>query len=145
MPQAPKQELSQKYISASNPLSHSRLVEAALERPSRILAGCERHTQLEESCYHVREVLEESIIVFGILLYVLPEALVFDEHHICRQHHERLGRHVLKLLGAAPLLPCPLLLNQELVVVVGEGGWREGPWAVIATSVSVATSESVGT
>lgn len=49
------------------------------------------------------------------------------------------------LSRAVPLLPLPLLLNQETVVVVGQDSGREGPGAVEARSVGVAAAESVST
>lgn len=49
------------------------------------------------------------------------------------------------LLGAVPLLPVPLLVHKELIVLVGHNSRGESPRAVKATSVSVAASEGMGT
>jgi len=49
------------------------------------------------------------------------------------------------LLGAVPLLPLPLLFEQELEVVVGQNSRREGPGARVAGAVGVAAAQSVGT
>ena len=43
-----------------------------------------------------------------------------------------------------PLLLRPLLREQELEVIVGEGGRREGPRTLVARAVGVAAAEAVG-
>lgn len=121
-----------------------RLIEGALEDPPLVLGVLEGHTKLEESNNRVGEVLEESIVILGVQLSVLPEALVLDNLHIGGQHHERLGLDVLELLGAVPLLVRPLLFDQQLEVVVGQRGGAEGPGAIVAGAVRVAAAERVG-
>lgn len=37
-----------------------------------------------------------------------------------RKHHQRLSFLVLELLGTVPLAPLPLLIEQELVELIGE-------------------------
>lgn len=49
------------------------------------------------------------------------------------------------LLGTVPLLPVPLLVHEELEELVGQDSGRECPWALEATSVTVASSEGVST
>jgi hypothetical protein len=66
---------------------------------------------------------------------VLLELLVLDQGHVCRQHHEGLGRAVGELSGTAPLPPGPLLVKEQLEVVVGEGGRGESPSAIESGSV----------
>lgn len=105
----------------------------------------EGNTELEELDNDVGEVLEEELIVGGVLLNPLLELLVLDEGHVGGKHHEGLGLLVLKLLGAVPLLPLPLLVEEELVVVVGQNGGGEGPGTIEAGAVGVAAAESVST
>lgn len=45
----------------------------------------------------------------------------------------------------AHLLVAPLLLQHQLVVVVGQNGRAESPWAVEATAVGVAAPQRMGT
>lgn len=49
------------------------------------------------------------------------------------------------LLRTVPLLVLPLLVQQELVVVVGDNCWRERPWSRESTSVCVAAAQGVST
>jgi hypothetical protein len=119
------------------------LIKAALECVPLVLRLLERHAKLKQRNDRIAKVLEEKVVILGIHLGVLPEALVLDQLHISGQHHERLGLDVLELLGAVPLLVSPLLVEQQLVVVVGHGGGREGPWAVEAGAISVAAAQSV--
>ena len=105
----------------------------------------EGNAELEELDDDGREVLEEEIVVVGVLLDPDLELLVLDEGHVGGKHHEGLGLLVLVLLGAVPLLPLPLLAEEELVVVVGQDSGGEGPGAVITGAVSVAAAEGVGT
>jgi hypothetical protein len=76
------------------------------------------------------------MLILGILLNDLLELLVSDqsvispnsivrcafkhEHKNLRKHHQRLGFLVLELLGTVPLAPLPLLIEQELVELIGE-------------------------
>jgi hypothetical protein len=87
------------------------LIEAALESIPLVLGLLEWHTQLEQGNNGIAKVLEECVVVLGILLGVLSEALVLDEFHVGGQHHQRLGLDVLELLGAVPLFVPPLLLE----------------------------------
>lgn len=124
----------------------------------------ERDAKLEELDQDSGEVLEEGILVFGILVDVRLEGLVGNERHIGWQHHQRLGLLVLilfwsqlrratvtehaasaYLLGAVPLAPTPLLIKEQLVVLVGHNSGGEGPRALETAAVGVAASESVGT
>lgn len=105
----------------------------------------EGNAELEELDDHSGEVLEEEIVVGGILLDPGLELLVLDESHVGGKHHEGLGLLVLILLGAIPLLPLPLLVEKELVVVVGQDGGGEGPGAVVTAAVGMAASKGVGT
>ena len=115
-----------------------------LEDPALGVLG-ERNTELEELDNDVGEVIEEELVVGGILLNPLLELLVLNEGDVGGEHHEGLGLLVLILLRAVPLLPLPLLLNEEPEVVVGHDGGGEGPGAVIAGAVGVAAAESVST
>lgn len=109
------------------------------------LLSLEGNTELEKLHDDVGEVLEEGVVVLGVLLDVRLEALVLDQGHVGGKHHEGLGGDILELLGAVPLLVGPLLLHEELVVVVGESGGGEGPGTRETGAVSVAAAESVGT
>src|SRR6202012_1740475 len=50
---------------------------------------------------------------------------------------------VLVLLRSLPLLPAPLLVQQQDVKVVGQGDWGERPRPVVARSIGGAAAESV--
>jgi hypothetical protein len=147
------------------------LVPSRLQGPSLVLGSLgEGNTQLEQLGDDGGKVLEEEVIVLGILLDEWLELLVLDQSVVRGQHHQGLAGFVLVLitwlagvgvacldrkcdsatviaylLGTIPLLPLPGLLQQEAVVVVGEDGWRKGPRAIEAGSVRVATTQSVGT
>lgn len=120
------------------------LIERALEDPSLVFGLLEGHSKLKQGGDCLGKVLEESIAVLGIQLGVLLEALVLNKLHVSGQHHEALGLDILKLLGTIPLLVRPLLLEEQLEVVVGQGSGREGPGAVKAGAVGVAAAEGVG-
>jgi hypothetical protein len=53
--------------------------------------------KLEELQENVAEVLEESVIVLGVLLNEDAHGLVLDEGHVCREHHQALACLVLIL------------------------------------------------
>lgn len=109
------------------------------------LLGLERNTKFKELADDSRKVVEEVVVVLGVLLDVGAEALVLDQSHVGGQHHERLGGDVLELLGAVPLAVRPLLLEKKLVIVVGKGGGGEGPGTLETGAVGVAAAKSVGT
>lgn len=135
-----------------------------LEHHPALLRGLgEGHAQLEELEDDGREIVEEGLLVLGVPLDVRLERLVGHERHVGGQHHERLGRLVLilfarsattsrhsqplrraYLLGTVPLPPVPLLVQEQLVVLVGHDGRREGPRTIEAAAVGVAASEGVG-
>ena len=115
-----------------------------LQRHPIILLALKRHPQLKQLDNDVAEFLEEDPIILGVPLDVLLEARVLDERHVRRQHHERLAPHVLVLLRPVPLLPRPLLPQQQAEVVVRDDGRGEGPGAVEAGAVGVAAAEGVG-
>lgn len=131
-------------VNTLNILYTTLRIKGALERVPLVLGLLERHTELKERDNGIPKVVEEDIVVIGIQLSVLPEALVLDNLQIRRQHHERLGPDVLELLGAVPLLVLPLLLKQQLEVVVGQGGGAECPGTREARAVRVAAAEGVG-
>ena len=76
------------------------------------------------------------MLILGILLNDLLELFVSNqsvisangnvrcaanhEYENLRKHHQRLGFLVLELLGTVPLAPLPLLIEQELVELIGE-------------------------
>ena len=66
---------------------------------------------------------------------MLLELLVLDQRHVRRQHHQSLGRAVGELGGTAPLPPGPLLVKEQLEVVVGEGGRGESPGSIESGTV----------
>lgn len=71
----------------------------SLEDHRSLLGGLsERNTEFEELDDDSREVLEEQVVVFGVLLDPSLEGLVTDEGQIGGQHHERLSGLVLILL-----------------------------------------------
>ena len=145
----------------------------SLEGPPLVLGTLgEGDAQLEQLGDDGRKVGEESVIILGVLLDVRLELAVLDERIVGRQHHERLGRLVLVLfptalvsgvpsgdtdksilgcfiffltylLGAVPLLPLPLLVQQEGVVVVGEDGGGEGPGTLETAAIAMAAAEGV--
>lgn len=59
---------------------------------------CEWNTQLEKLGDDGREVLEEELVVLGVLLDPWLEGLVRDQSHVGWKHHESLGGLVLVLL-----------------------------------------------
>jgi hypothetical protein len=61
---------------------------------SRLL---ERNTKLEELHNNISEVVEEGLVVLGVLLNVGSERLVLDQSHVGRKHHQGLGLLVLVL------------------------------------------------
>jgi hypothetical protein len=132
------------YVKGATRSRFPHLIEAALERIPVLLRLLERHAQLKQRDDRILEVREKCLVVARIQLRVLAEALVFDELHVRGQHHQRLRLDVLELLGAVPLLVGPLLLEQQLEVVVGHGGGREGPGPVVPRAIGVAAPERVG-
>lgn len=105
----------------------------------------EWNTKLEKGGDDLGEVVEESLVVLGVLLDPWKETLILDQDVISWQHHQRLGLLILQLLWSVPLLPLPALLEQQSVVIVGQHGWGESPWTLEAGTVGVAASKGVGT
>lgn len=85
------------------------------------------------------------MLVVGIRLDPLLEGLIRHEDIVGREHHERASLLVLKLLRAVPLLPDPLLIQEELVELVDHTRRRERPGTLEARAVAVAASKSVAT
>ncbi len=59
-----------------------------LEADSLLGLGLKRHTELQELDNDIRELLEEDLTVLCISFNVLFEALVIDQCHVGRQHHQ---------------------------------------------------------
>lgn len=89
-----------------------------LQRHAVILLALKGDPELKQLDDDVAELLEEGRVVLGVALNVLFEHGVLDERHVGREHHERLAARVLVLPGPVPLLPAPLLRQQEAEVVV---------------------------
>lgn len=120
------------------------LLSQSLELPSLVLRTLsKRYTKLEQLDNYIPEVVEESVVILGVLIDKSLELLVLDESHVCGQHHDRFV-FIDVLLGTVPLLPVPLPVHKELVVIVGQDSWREGPGTIKARSVGVASAQSVG-
>lgn len=85
--------------------------------------------------YGMRSLLEESILVLGILLDILLEALILDHDVISGQHHERCSLLVLELLRPVPLAPDPpvRMWNKSLP----DRNKREQIYALLAQQKSV--------
>jgi hypothetical protein len=93
----------------------------------RIRWNCNQHD--------LNSLLEEQILVLCVSLGVLLELLVLGQRHVRGQHHQRLGLAVSELGGSAPLPPGPLLVKEQLEVVVGKGRGGESPGTVETGSV----------
>ena len=100
-----------------------------LQNQPLLWLALKRDSQFQQLANRGRKLGEEDVHVFGISLDVLLELWVFDQSHICRQHHEGLGR-VLVLLRAVPASPAPLLVQEEAEKVICQNGRGKGPWAV---------------
>jgi hypothetical protein len=121
------------------------LVTESLEGPTLVFTLGERNAKFEEAQYNSAEVLEESYVILGVLFNEWLHLFVLDERHVCGQHHQRFRFSVLELFRPVPLPPYPLLLEEELVVVICQNGGRECPWSFEAGSIGVAAAEGVGT
>lgn len=62
-----------------------------------------------------------------------------------RKHHQSAGFLVSILFRPIPLFPDPLLIEEQLIVVIGHRGWGEGPWPFIAAAIRMASTKSVST
>ena len=87
--------------------------------------------------------LEEQVLIVGVGLSPLLEGLVRDEDVVGREHHERVRRFVLELLRAVPLLPDPLLVQEQLEVLIRHARRRERPRPVVPRPVGVAAPQRV--
>lgn len=130
-----KQEKWAKKVTGVNPLLAGLKDIAVL--------GLEGNTELQKLDKGVGELLEEDLTVLGVAVNVLLEFFVLDKSQIAGQHHQGLGLAVSVLGGAVPLLPSPLLINQEAEEFVGENGRAEVPRTVVAGAVGVSTAERV--
>mmetsp|Transcript_10887 Transcript_10887/g.29279 ORF Transcript_10887/g.29279 Transcript_10887/m.29279 type:complete len:388 (+) Transcript_10887:260-1423(+) len=105
---------------------------------------------IEELADDCTKVLQERILVFGILLNVLAELLVLDEDDVRRQHHE-VTCGVLELQRALPRLALvgrldgPRVLDELAVVLVAHCGRGARPRTPETGAVRVARAESVRT
>ena len=62
-----------------------------------------------------------------------------------RKHHQSASFLVGVLLRPVPFSPDPLLIAEQLEVVIGERGRRKGPWSFETRAIRMASTESVGT
>lgn len=62
-----------------------------------------------------------------------------------RKHHQCAGFLVSILLRPIPLFPDPLLIEEQLVVVIGHRDWGEGPWPFKSGAIRMTSTESVST
>jgi hypothetical protein len=65
--------------------------------------------------------------------------------HDIRKHHQCAGFLVNVLVRPLPLFPDPLLTEEQLEIVIGQRGGREGPWPLKTGAIRVASTESVST
>jgi hypothetical protein len=92
------------YISPSC-LFYFIFLGSRLEGPSLILSSnSERDAKFEELQNDAREIVEEGIVVLGILLDPLLERLVLYKRHISWKHHKGLGALVFILIGKRMML-----------------------------------------
>lgn len=129
------QEKWEKQVTGINPLL------AGLE--DKAVLRLEGNTEFQELDKGIGELVEEDLAVLGVAVNVLLEFLVLDKSQIAGQHHQGLGLVVSVLGGTVPLLPSPLLVNQETEEFVGENGRAEVPRTVVTGAVSVGTAERV--
>jgi hypothetical protein len=61
-----------------------------------------------------------------------------------RKHHQIASFLIGKLLRAIPLSPYPLLIKEQLEVVIGHRSGREGPWTFETGAIRVAATKGVG-
>jgi len=89
-----------------------------LENHRRLIGSLsEWNAQLEELCDDSSKILEEELLVLGVLINMLLEALVRDKSHIGGQHHESLGSLVLVLDIKVSLFPT--FKNYEKLTCLG--------------------------
>ena len=72
-----------------------------------------------------------------------PEHLILHERHVRRQHHQAFRLEILVLLRPIPLLPAPLLVQEQAEIVIGDHGRREGPGPVEPGAVGMAPPQRV--
>ncbi len=111
--------------------------------------------------------LEEKRLVSGVGLDPLLECFVLNERIVrsmringgetakqgltahagrdVREHHQSSSLLVGKLLRAVPLFPDPLLVEEQLVVVISDRGGGEGPWPFETRTIRVAAAEGMST
>ena len=100
-------------------LKHESLLRTQrLQRHAILLLALKRHPELQQLDKHVAEFLEEDPVVLCVPLHMLLEARILDKGHISRQHHERLAPRILVLLRSVPLLPVPLLPQQQAEIII---------------------------
>mmetsp|Transcript_22662 Transcript_22662/g.52438 ORF Transcript_22662/g.52438 Transcript_22662/m.52438 type:complete len:211 (-) Transcript_22662:485-1117(-) len=105
-------------------------------------------TEREELSHHLRKVLLEEGIVLSIHLHVFAEALVLDEHHVGRQHHE-VACWIFELQWTLPRLSLvsgldgPDVLQQLTIVLIAHCGWRTRPWTPKPAAVCVACAQAM--
>ena len=74
-------------------------------------------------------------------VFVFLSSSCLGPFHLRQTHLQQTVRAYLYING----IKYALLIDQELVEVVGEGGRGESPWALKARAVNVAASDSVST
>ena len=120
------------------------LVIRALEfdPPIRRPVLLKRNPKLQQLHNDIAELLKEDLTIPRISLNMLLEALVPDERHIRRQHHQRLSL-VLILLRPIPILPPPLLVHQQPEILVRDRRRAKAPRTLEAAAVLVAAADGV--
>lgn len=111
----------------------------------KALLGLEGNAELQKLDVDIGELLEEGILVLGVTVNVLAEDLVLDESNIGGQHHQGGGGLVGELSRAIPLALTPLLVDEQLEIIVGEDRGAEVPRSLVARSVGVRTAQGVST
>merc|ERR1712216_980965 len=90
----------------------------------------------------LREVLEEDLLVLGVLQHVLLELGVLDERDVGRKHHQ-VSRRVAVLELSLLVVRGPLQTLEQHEVRVVEQQRRPGPRTDVPRGVRVASPQSV--
>jgi len=102
-------------------------------------------SQLQQFLEGGGKVVEEAVIILCLHFDLVPELTVFNESHVCGQHHDLLVFSPELAFACAGLAFSPFVFEQQRILLIVEHQRRGGPGTFLAACIWVASAQRVGT